>query len=279
MATFNRDNFTFFDGFFKNPVFNFDPGEVEKKIEYIKKENIKNVSFDSSITDFSFLKEMTFIEEIYFSENITADALYHLKDLKRIIVNIEKGKLELDFSNFPKLEYLSIDWFKSFPDLSQNKQLKALHIWKFKPKSKSFKELNLPNGLQQLQITESNIVSFEGLNITTLNQFEAHYCNSLESLKGISTIKENLMVLNLDYCKKLVNYEELQNCKKLEKLIIGDCGDLLTIKWLNRLKNIKHFSFWGTKLVDGDTSPCFGIDYVSFKDLKHYNHKENEFIQ
>jgi hypothetical protein len=276
MAEFIKDGFSFFDGFFGENVFNLNNLE-ENTLNYLITNKIKNVSIDNSIVEYDFFEKLDFIEEIYFSNNIAPEVIYQLKNLKRIVINIGKKKNFIDFSKFPKLEILSIDWYNNFPDLSKNEHLKELSIWKFKPKSKSLEELKLPDKLEKLHITESNILNLEGLALKSLKEFEGHYCNSLDTLKGIKDTGKNLEVLVLDYCRKLTNYDELKFCKELKKIILGNSGDIPSLNWLNELKEVKHFSFWNTKLIDGDTSSCFGIEYVSFKNQKHYNHKEEEF--
>jgi len=277
MAKFIKDSFVFFEGFYSEEVFNLDNSDLEKKIDYIITNKIKSISIDITLIEFDFLKKIDFIEGVYVSENIILENFYTLKNLKRIVFNIKKKKLEINFSKFPKMELLSIDWHKDFPDLSKNENLKDLSIWNFKPKSKSFSELSLPKNLEKLQITESNILNLEGLVLGNLKELHAHHCNSLETVKGIENFSDKLTILVLDYCKKLFEYDDLKYPKYLEKLILGDCGDIPNLNWLKNLKNLKHFSFWNTKLIDGNTSPCFGINYVCFKNQKYYNCKEEEF--
>lgn len=277
MSKFVRDGFAFFDGFFGEPVFILEGKEIEKEVSYILTNKIKCVSLTKILEDFSFLSKIPFLEEVYLSRNIDNQWICSLKEIRRLVVNIEKGEPDLDYSEFPKLEVLSMDWYSRFPDLSNNETLRKLSIWKYKPKSKSLSELSLPKGLEHLHITESNISNLEGLEGLNLKIFEAHYCKSLESIEGVKSWREPLETLILDYCKKLSNYEELSYCKNLSKIILGDCGDIPTLKWLIPLKNVKYFSFWGTKLIDGDTSPCSGIDFVNFKNLKHYNNKKEVF--
>ena len=279
MAIFKKDGFDFFDGFFSEPVFNLDNSNFVEKLIYLKKHRIKNVSLDNTLIDFSFLEEINFLEEVYISNNIIVSDFYTLKNLKRIVVNIAKDKPNLDYSNFSKLEYLSIDWYLQFPDLSNNTNLKELVIWKFKPKAKSFSELKLPKELENFEITESNVVNFEGLNLQKIKKLELSYCNALESLESLNQVNFNLEVLVLESCKKLINYDNLGNFKNLRKIILSNCGDIPNLKWLLKLKKVNHFSFWNTKLIDGDTSPCSYIDFVSFKNAKHYSHKEEEFIK
>lgn len=225
-----------------------------------------------------FLKEVDFIEKISIDNtNVDCTGLYYLNNLKYIIITVKNKKQFIEYSRFKHLEYLSIDWYSKFPDLSKNNKLKELIIWKFKPKSKSFSELKIPKSLERFEITESNVKSLQDLDLPNLKKFEGHYCNEMGNFEGIENNSQYLEVLILSFCKKLNNYDLLKKCLSLEKLILGNCGEIQTLKWLNNLKNIRHFSFWNTKLADGDTSPCFGIDYVSFKNEKHYNHKMEEF--
>lgn len=139
--------------------------------------------------------------------------------------------------------------------------------------------MSLPKSIERLKITQSNILSLQGLELDNLKEFEGHYCSSLVTVHGIEKFSKNLNILILDYCRKLKDYEELGQVYNLKKLILGDCGDIPNLQWLQNLKKLKHFSFWNTKLIDGDTSPCICIDYVSFKNAKHYNFKEEYFTK
>lgn len=276
MAEFIKDGFSFFDGFFGQSVFNLN--DLDKnKLDYIITNRIKNVSIDNAILECDFLYKLEFIEEVYLGNTICLEGFYQLKNLKRIVINIENHKKSIDFSNFPNLEILSIDWYGFFPDLSKNTKLKELSVWKYRPKSKSLAELRLPVSLEKLHITESNILTLEGLQLSNLKEFEGHYCNSLASINGIENFSSSLKILILDYCRKLTQYNNLKNAQNLEKIILGSSGDIPSLGWLKKIKKVKHFSFWNTKLLDGDTSPCFGIDYVSFQNQKHYHHKAEEF--
>lgn len=281
MATLQKDGYTFYEGFFGEPVLGFNKeDDLNSKIKYVLENKIKRVSFDSSIESFDFLSDIDFIEEVYLSKCNTKDysKIHEISNLKRLVVNLDRGEPNLDYTKFKHLEYLSIDWYSNFPDLSQNYKLKDLLIWKFKPKQKSFNVLSLPVNLEYLHVTESNVLNLEGIvNVPNIKHIECHYCGKIESLKGVSNLSGNLEVLVLDYCKKLIDYEELKECVGLNKLVLGDCGPIPNLKWLSALSSLSHFSFWNTELLDGDTNPCFGIDYISFKNRRNYNHKIEEF--
>lgn len=282
MAIITLDGFDFIDDLNGNPEAMIVKGEsLIDEINYIKNKNIKSIYLtyfkSKKIENLEFLKEIKVIEKVNFNDlEFEYTELYHLKNLKNITLSIKNKSQHLDFSKFPNLEILSIDWYNNFPDLSKNDNLKELSVWKFKPKSKSLAELSLPKSLEKLQITESNILSLEGLELNNLREFEGHYCNALETVKGIKKFSKNLNVLILDYCRKLTSYEDLKFAENIEKLILGNSGDIPNLLWLKNLKKVKHFTFVNTKLIDGDTSPCFGIDYIGFKNQKHYNYKEED---
>lgn len=283
MSIINKDGFDFYSDINNNPESFIIKGiDLNKEIAYIIDNNIKSISlscFESkSIESLQFLEKINFIEKVSLDNiNIELNSLYVLKNLKELIISVINKKQFLDYSMFPNLEILSIDWYSKFPSLSKNNNLKELSIWKFKPKSKSLKELFLPESLEKLHITESNIINLEGLESNNLKIFEAHYCNSLESIKGINKFSNNLGTFILDYCRKLVFYDDLKYAKNLNKLILGDCGDIPNLNWLSELKKLEHFSFLNTKLINGDTSYCFFIKYVNFKNENYYNYKKEDF--
>ena len=284
MAIIKKDGFDFFTDLKGNPdsiILKYS--YLSDVISYIKENRIISVSLayflSGDIQNLNFLKEVSFIEKFSINDPMNLDIadLYALENLKYLTISVTDKKQYLDYTQFKNLEYLSIDWYNHFPDLTENINLKELSIWKFRPKHKSFDGLKLPLDLENFQITESNVLNFNGLNLRNLISFEGHYCSKLENFEGLEGISNNLNILVLDYCRKLVDYEKLDTCKDLQKLILGNCGDIPSLSWLKSLHKVKHFSFWNTKLIDGDVSPCFGIDYVSFKNSKSYNYKEEEF--
>ncbi|RLJ75118.1 hypothetical protein [Pedobacter alluvionis] len=254
---------------------------LQNEIEYIKVTKIKSVSINSvSIKDLNFLNEIDFIEEIYLNKfDIDYLGLYELKNLKKITINIHnpKPKPNIDYTQFKKLEYLSVDWYNDGIDLSENTHLKRLIIWKFKPKTKSFSYIKLPASLESFEITESNIQNFDGLILPNLKSFEGHYCSKLTSLDGLKKSSDNLQSFILGSCGNLTNYDDLKYCKNLEKIILTRCGDMQSLSWLKSLKKVKHFTFLYTKVIDGDVSLCSEIKYVAFTNSRHYDHKMEEF--
>ncbi|KFF23778.1 hypothetical protein [Chryseobacterium vrystaatense] len=256
--------------------------KLKDEIEYIKANKITSVSInsESNLQGLMFFSELTFIDEIYLSKfDLDYSGLYELVNLKQVTVIIftPKPKPIIDYSRFKKLEYLSLDWYNEVLDLTSNLKLKTLYIWKFKPKSKSFSFISLPNSLKKIHITESNIQNFDGLKLPNLKSFEGHYCSKLTSLDGLKKSSDNLQTFILGSCGNLTNYDDLKYCKNLEKVILTRCGDMDSLSWLKPLKKVKHFTFLYTKVLDGDVSICSEIKYVAFTNSRHYNHKMEEF--
>ena len=284
MAVIPKDGFNFFSDINGNPgSMIISGGDLDGEIKYIIENNISSIAITSfhskSISNLEFLKKIQLIKAITIDDDSGFDyaGLYYLIQLKSLTLSVKNKRQHVDFSKFEHLEYLSVDWYSQLPDLTMCYKLKELVLWKYKPKHKSFIDLKVPDTLENLEITESNIQNLEGLHLPNLKKLECHNSNLLESTRGIESVSIHLNTLVFDYCKKLSSYQNIETCSQLEKIILGNCGSLPTVEWVKSLKKLKHFSFYNTLLLDGDTSPCFGIKYVSFKNNKNYNHKVEEF--
>jgi hypothetical protein len=58
----------------------------------------------------------------------------------------------------------------------------------------------------------------------------------------------------------------------LSFLAINDSSEIGTLDFIKPLKKLKHFSFVGTNVADGDLRPCLNIEHVGFNNKKHYSH-------
>jgi hypothetical protein len=255
---------------------------LDDYIRYAIEKEIKGISLQEyhgyKLTNIDFLKNNNFFTKIWvvnYLTDIDISGVHYLNALRSI--SLSNNKQKIDFSCFPELENASIDWNEKLTNLNTCKKLERLVIWKFKPRSKDFIELKELDALQSLEITQSNIESFSGIEyLHRLNSFEGHYLPKLESLKGIEAASKKLKILILDNSKKLVNYEDwLSKLEVLEKLILSKCGELKDLKFINEIHNLKFFSFIHTNIKDGnlDILEERKIEYVGFDDKRHYSHK------
>lgn len=250
---------------------------VEKKITriYLQKTfgfNLSNVDF---FREYSFFTDVSVIRDW---AEIDVSGVQFLKKLARL--TLSNDNQPLDFSNFPQLNEASIEWNNKIINLNQCKELNSLVLWKFKPRSGSFKELKGLSNVTSLKVTQSPIISLSGLEeLPHLENFEAYYLSKLENLNGIDAIRHSLRSLILDNCKKLHDYEDaLSSLASLHKLILGDCGSLKNLEFIKKLNALTFFSFVGTDVKDGDLSLLLKrkFEHVGFDDKRHYSHKMKE---
>lgn len=258
---------------------------LQEYIDYAKINGITSMSLQGyhgyKLPDVQFLAGIDFLTSLWVVKDINPidiSGVHHLRQLRQL--NISNDGQPVDFSFFPELEEAHIDWNSKITNLDKCPGLRKLTIWKYKPRSKAFHELHNLNGLQSLEITQSNIESFDGFEkFTGLRSFEGHYLSKLSTLNGLEVSQKHLRMLMLHTCKKLVAYEHiLGQLNMLEKLILSDCGDLDDLTFVNKMQSLKFFSFVGTDVKDGDLLPLVErrLDYAGFDDKKHYSHKMKE---
>jgi hypothetical protein len=258
---------------------------LQEYIDYAKKNSITSLSLQGyhgyKLPDVEFLAGNDFLTSLWVVKDINPidiSGIRHLRQLKQL--NVSNDGQPVDFSFFPQLEEAYIDWNNKIINLTECPALRKLTIWKYKPRSKAFHELLGLANLESLEITQSNIESFDGFGeLTGLRSFEAHYLSKLSILDGLEASQQHLRMLMLHTCKKLVGHEHiLGQLKMLEKLILSDCGGLNHLTFINKLQNLKFFSFVGTDVKDGDLLPLIKrrLEYAGFDNKKHYSHKMEE---
>jgi len=256
--------------------------KLNRNISYIQKNLIKSIFISQDYlgkeSNLDFFKDIPFIEDLIIQENnYDYNPLYNLKNLKWFSNYVKNKKQRLDFSQFTELIRIDTDWYDNISSFEKNTKMETIILNKFKPKSQLLNEVKLPKNLTGLSLIQSNITNVDGINLPNLKQLQLLYCNKMLSLKGIENMSNELRTVIIENCTKLNDYSQIENARQLENLVIGSSGAIPNLNWLKELNKVKHFSFWGTKLIDGDLSNCFGIDNVTFMNSKHYNFKEKDF--
>lgn len=258
---------------------------LQEYIDYAKINGITSMSLQGyhgyKLPDVEFLAGSDFLTSLWVVKDINPldiSGIHHLRQLKQL--NVSNDGQPIDFSFFPQLEEAYIDWNNKIINLSKCPTLRRLTIWKYKPRSKAFHELLGLDMLESLEITQSNIESFDGFEeFKRLRSFEAHYLSKLSILDGIEVSRQHLRILMLHTCKKLAGYEHvLGQLGMLEKIILSNCGALEHLTFINKLQNLKFFSFVGTDVKNGDLLPLVKrrLEYTGFDNKKHYSHKMEE---
>lgn len=257
--------------------------QIADDMHYAEKNNIKSIIISQyenvyTLDNVNFLQHYPFVESITISmwESIDYSALQYLKNLKVLNINlliVDKG--EIDFNNFPNIEDIGIAWNNKRKNIASLQQIRILGITKYN--QKDLQQFSSLVTLEKFILWQSSIKNLEGIeNLTNLKHLSLFRNKNLTSLKGIEKLK-NLTKLEIDGCKSINAINEISSLENLEVLKIDNCGDIESLKPIQHLKKLKELTFAeSTNILDGDLSPCVGIQNVGFMKRKHYSHTYEE---
>lgn len=223
-----------------------------------------------------FLFEYPDVKHISISEGIKdIDAVYSLSKLESLMLSGSNRKF--DFSCFPALKKLNVDWSSNFIGIDKCLHLSDLSIYKYNPESKDCLPISKLQSIKRLNITQSTIYTLNGLNeCCQLEKLELNYCSKLDTLCCFEGSRESLTSLLFDHCKSIKNYDYVGSFRHLNELAFNNCGIMPSIKFIKNNKLLNSFRFMGTDVIDGDMTPCINLRYTSFSNKKHFSHTMKE---
>lgn len=250
---------------------------------FIKKVDISYPRYKGG--NLEFLKHCPIIEEIALESECLQDisGITYLKNLKVLSLSEETvidGKNGIDLGKLLNLETLYLTWSKKIKGINKLLNLTELAIWKYKPKSKDLGELAPLKNLRKLTLVQSHIENLNGISkLEKLRKVELNSLRKLNSLSDINMLNECLTILEIESCKNVEDLIKIGHLECLESLTLANCGEISSIDFIKKLPNLKKLVFLGTNVLNGDISPCVGINYVMFDNKKHYSHNINAFKQ
>ena len=161
-------------------------------------------------SDLTFLEELPMLRRVWFWDINLAniDGLYALEDLQYFGVHPKRPAL--DFSRFPKL--IQVIWEPKLKDtgIASLPGLEVLHVWHFKPKHKTYRDLEIPTTITELELNWASPPSLEGLPLLpNLKRLEIHRCRNLESIAQLPIIAPNLEHLVVSSCGRVADGPEV----------------------------------------------------------------------
>ncbi|MFA5292201.1 MAG: hypothetical protein WC496_04110 [Phycisphaerae bacterium] len=253
--------------------------------EYFLSNKIKeldlNIAFGWNDRDLEFLKELKGLLSLDILAGIREDIspIHYLSDLKELTLQVIH-KTKIDFSCFPKLEKVGLDWSPKIKSVLECKSLKRILMCKYKSDKRDLSAFsNLPN-LEELCFKICNIERIGDIsNLKNLQTLELHWASKLTSLKGLEVLK-GLQILHIDTCRRVNRIDAVGKLEKLEEFYLPNCKDIESLKPMANLKNLRIFEFPdSTNIVDGDLTVLKKLPKLSqvcFVDRRHYNLKESD---
>lgn len=243
-----------------------ESGRISECVQYINNKSISKLYICDlyyNLNNLDFIKECHDITSI----NINCytinqlDELYELSNLKEII--LQDIDCIVDLSRFQNLESFLGSWNKNYINLASLLHLNNLRLDNYNPKSKTLNDLAVFNELKSLMLVKSTIESLDGIDkMPDLTNASFYYINKLSSLKYINGAK-NLESITFEACKRISDFEILQNNKLLQSIKIFNCGAIKSIGFIKRLPELVHFSCLKTDILDEDIDPCFSLNYYA----------------
>ena len=130
------------------------------------------------------------------------DALYGFDELDRFGIN--PNRPGIDFSRFRRLGVVVNHWLKQDTGIAQA-PIRTYDLWHFKPRSKSFADLEIPLAVERLVLNWANPSSLAGLPVLSkLVELQIHRCRNLADLSALPHIAPNLRHLLATTSSRLV---------------------------------------------------------------------------
>lgn len=251
---------------------------IDECMEFYLKNNLDGIGISPfngyKEKNIDFLKNHSYVKGLIlpYAKGIDISRIQELTEL--VYVSIADNKQAIDFSIFPKLEEIRVEWHRKMLIPEKLKKLKILSLRRYNPKSKDLSELAYISSLEDLAIVQSPIITINGIHrFRRLKRIQLSYLSKLKSLSAIKELSNGwLEILDCDKCRKIDDHDVVRHLHTLKILKFNDCGEIPSISFLNQMKSIHEFRFVNTNILNGDLHPCIKLKEVGFLKKAHYSH-------
>lgn len=121
---------------------------------------------------------------------VDVEALYEVEELDGFGIHTKRPGI--DFARFRRIKSCTHHWLKSDRGITQA-PISDYLLWHFKPRSKSFADLEIPLTVKKLELNWCNPASLDGLPVLEhLKELEIHRCRNLADLSALPRVAPNL---------------------------------------------------------------------------------------
>jgi hypothetical protein len=199
----------------------------DRKADGINFNFIKN--FPRTIDEIKLAPETKYIQINDYSSDRTFDykAINFLFKLEHISL-YTSDKKEIDFTNYPNLNSIAIEWRPKAKSLFNCNKLERLFIGKYTDNDLS--KFESFENLKYLRINTGSINSLNGIEkLQKLETLLLMQASKLEDLRGIDKLP-NLRHLRIYNCRNIKNIDHVANLKDIKMEIVGTTPRMNTSK-------------------------------------------------
>ena len=225
--------------------------------------------------DISFIDDLDDVRGLALpcASNYNLNHLYNLKNLQ--FLGVIGSKQAFVYEAFEQLRELRIEWNSKMilPDASS--PLQKLYIRGYKPRSKGLEDIPEYKELNDIELVRGNLTKLKGIEkLKGLVAAQFSYLTNLQLISPLTALQvENL---HFEACKKILDIENLTECKNLKRLAVNNCGAIQSLSFLKDFRILEDFRFVNTIIEDSDMSPLLGMKSVGFMKRKGYSHTPDE---
>ena len=270
------------------PLLRVSSKMIDKCIEYLSLN--REVGVEISIgngyyeSDLSWLTHCPWLTTLRLesARDFPAEDILVLRELRNLSFGNTGFADGFDYSRFPRLEYVEIRWGQAVArDIDCGRlNVPSLYLVNYRHKSRDFYPLSGMDKLREMVVHATNVVSTSGISrLTQIKKLWLMYPRKLVDIKEIGECK-SIEDLRIDDVKSVRNVTDvIQNLTNLVHLSISDISAIDSLRFVRKLPNLRTIAFVGTRVLDGDISPCLHLDHVGFTDRKGYSHTYREVLR
>lgn len=254
-------------------------------LQYIRSNQIEQLSVDLAVVDCSFLRELPQVKYLSINLNTFRRVTSHLQieydltpvyELKLLVMlrigdNLLCEKLKsvfLDVSRFPALEYLTGPAYY-YRNIEQTTGLKSLGLGSWH--NVTIPQLNEADRLDTLSLSFCSAESLAGIeNSKQMRVLDLSRCRKLRDISQLRAVADTITAMRIEGCNQISDWSVLGELKNLELLEITGS---LVLPDLSFIKDGHPNTFiLGAKVANNDLMPCLQTNYAyCMRSYKTYN--------
>ena len=219
------------------------------------------------------LTDVTGLSLVGLSPRMDLSNLKQMKQLRRLYIDATEWPLDLNW--FPSLEEYGGPWHRSM-NFENASNLRHLSLDRFCPATQGVSDLCHAKQLVEVTLTKTSIVSLVGVEqLANLRRLQVAYARKLATPSNAELLPR-LEEAEFYNCPQLCEHDVFQASPVLHTLRFLRCGTMPSLSFIEKMVRLSHFSFVGTRVIDGDMRPLLRLESAGFDSRKEYSHSWQE---